>query len=90
VEANSRFYKLIDYGEKHIYDKLHVDYYAVSYPDFLIFDEDWDKKNKVHCYYLIGLGNLGLGNKAKAKEAFSQALKLDQNHLNCILYKKMV
>ena len=86
--ANARFYKLIDYGEQHSFDSVRIDYFAVSLPDFMIFEEDWDKRNQVHCCYLIGLGNLGLGNVAKAKEAFAKALKLDQNDLNCILYNR--
>ena len=32
VAANSRFYKLISYGEAHIYDEVKMDYFAVSYP----------------------------------------------------------
>lgn len=87
--ANARFYKLIDYGEQHMFDNVRIDYFAVSLPDFMIFEEDWNKRNVVHCYYLIGLGNLGLGNILKAKEAFSKVLELDKNHLNCILYHNL-
>ncbi|WMJ89737.1 DUF5107 domain-containing protein [Anaerocolumna sp. MB42-C2] len=87
--SNARFYKLIDYGEQHRFDKIRIDYFAVSLPDFMIFEEDWDKRNEAHCYYLIGLGNLGLGDIEKAKEAFAKTLELDKNHLNCILYNKI-
>ncbi|NLK74677.1 MAG: DUF5107 domain-containing protein [Clostridiales bacterium] len=90
IEANARFYKLLDYGEHHIYDKFKKDYFAVSLPDFLIFKDDMDKKHKAHCYYLIGLGNLGLDRKEEAREALQKAIELDQNHLNCILYLKQV
>lgn len=90
AEAKARFYKLIDYGETHIFDEVKIEYFAVSLPDFMIFNEDWNKRNKVHCYYLIGLGYLGLRNKAKAKEYLAKALKLDQNHQNCLCYYKEV
>ncbi len=88
VASNSRFYKLISYGEAHIYDEVKMDYFAVSYPDLLIFDENFTKKNKAHCCYLCGLGNLGLGNKEKAKTCFEETLKLDPHHLLAKLYLK--
>ncbi len=75
--SNSRFYKLISYGEAHIYDKVKMDYFAVSYPDLLIFKEDFTKKNKAHCYFLMGLGNMGLGNTKKAVECLKETLQLD-------------
>ncbi len=88
LEANARFYKLIDYGERHLRDEISPDYFAVSLPEFLIFEEDLNQKNQVHCYYLMGLGNLGLGNELLAHQFFDKALALDPNHQNCIIYKK--
>jgi tetratricopeptide (TPR) repeat protein len=79
-EGKGRFNKLRDYGEKHLYDHVKLDYFAVSLPDFLIFDEDLDKKNQLHCYYLMGLGSLGFNHRAKAKENFERVLQLDVNH----------
>lgn len=89
-EAKSRFSKLIDYGEKHLFDSVRIEYFAVSLPDFLIFDEDLNIKNQAHCYYLIGLGNLGLGDNKKADDAFEKVLKLDHNHMNCRRYKERI
>ncbi|MDD3278694.1 MAG: DUF5107 domain-containing protein [Lachnospiraceae bacterium] len=89
AEANARYYKLIDYGEKHLRDTFVMDYFAVSMPDFLIFEEDMDQKNQVHCYYLMGLGKLGLGKKQEAAEAFQKALDLDHNHQNAAIYLRM-
>ena len=89
VEAKSRYYRLLDYGERHLYDKMRVEYFAVSLPDFMIFDDDLDKRNKTHCYYLMGLGYLGLGDKEKAAEAFRNAMQLDPTHLNAGRYLKM-
>ncbi len=71
--ANSSFYRLIDYGEAHLRDKVEIDYFAVSLPDFLVFDEDYTARNRAHCYYLMALGNLGLGKKEKAEEYFLKA-----------------
>lgn len=87
-EANARFYKLIDYGERHLFDTVKTEYFAVSLPDFLIFEDDLNVRNQVHCNYLMGLGYLGLGEKNKAKDYFEKALTMDKNHMNCIIYKK--
>ena len=58
---------------------------AVSYPELMIYNEDFTRKNMAHCYYVIGLGNLGLGNMEKAREAFEKTLSLDRSHNNCRL-----
>jgi tetratricopeptide (TPR) repeat protein len=78
--ARSRFNKLVDYGERNLHKKQVMDYFAVSLPDFLVFDVDLDEKNKVHCYYMMGLGYLGLGENNKALAAFNNALRLAPNH----------
>lgn len=88
-EANARFYKLLDYGEKHIRDNMRIDYFAVSLPDFLIFEDDLNLKNEAHCYYLMGLAKLGLDAPAEADAYFAEVLKRDKSHQNGILYKKM-
>ena len=84
--SKSRFQKLISYGEAHIYDEVKMDYFAVSYPDLQIFEEDLTRKNQAHCYYLMGLGNLGLKNMEKAAQYFKDTLKLDPHHLNARIY----
>lgn len=90
IEANSRFYKLLDYGEKHLRDHMRIDYFAVSLPDFLIFEDDLNKKNQTHCYYLMGLGKMGLGRNEEAYADFEKALELDGNHQNCQIYQNMI
>lgn len=68
AEEKSRFYRLIDYGKQHLEDEVKIEYFAVSLPEFLIFDEGYTLRNRAHCYYLMALGNIGLGNAAKAEE----------------------
>lgn len=87
--ACSCFNKLKDYGETHLNDQIKNDFFAVSLPDFLIFEDDMDRKNKAHCYYLMGLSELGYGHKEMAKSYFENALQLDFNHQNCLIYLKM-
>src|SRR5699024_9409491 len=54
--ANAKFEKLISYGKKHMNDDVKIDYFAVSLPDLMIWEDDLNKKNQIHCLYLIGLG----------------------------------
>ena len=88
-EANACFYKLIDYGERHLRDQVRIDYFAVSLPDFLIFEDDLNVRNEAHCYYLMGLGKLGLGKKGEAAEDLEKVLERDPGHQNGILYREM-
>lgn len=86
-EAKARFYRLIDYGEQHLKDQVKIEYFAVSLPDFLIFDEDYTRKNKAHCCYLMALGNIGLGSLEKAHHFLEQAIQQDPSHMMCRIYK---
>ena len=89
VEARARFNKLLDYGERHMFDHMRVSYFAVSLPDFLIFEDDLDKKNRAHCHYLIGLARLGLGQPDEAAQAFDETVRLEPTHQNAIRYRKL-
>ena len=89
AQAKARFNKLLDYGERHMFDHMRVSYFAVSLPDFLIFDDDLDRKNRAHCHYLIGLARLGTGEKEAAAQAFASAIREEPTHQNAIRYRKM-
>jgi tetratricopeptide (TPR) repeat protein len=88
-EAETIFTAMMEYGTSHMEDHLKMDYFAVSLPDFLIFDEDLDKKNRVHCNYLIGLGRLGLCDEEGAHNAFEQVLKLDCAHIGVAEFSEL-
>ncbi|MCR5323818.1 MAG: DUF5107 domain-containing protein [Lachnospiraceae bacterium] len=59
-EAAKIFTEMKEYGTKHMNDRITIDYFAVSLPDFLIFEADLNKKNRKHCENMIRLGNDGL------------------------------
>lgn len=79
-EANIRFKKLIDFGENHLSDQIKIDYFAVSMPDLLIWEEDLQIRNQIYCHYLIGLGYKGMGMNTKAKNSFKKVLEADNFH----------
>ena len=72
-EAHGRFYKLINYGKQHIYMKQTMDYFAVSLPDLLIWEDSLDAKNRAHCLNMLALGYLGLGDKEHANRYLQEA-----------------
>lgn len=88
-EAQTRFNQLVSFGEKHLSDIFKMDYFAVSLPDLQIWDDDMDKKNQIHCHYLMGLGYLGLGETGKAISAFGKAAKADNNHQGVQIHREI-
>lgn len=63
-----------------MFDDVTIDYFAVSLPDFLVFEDDLNGRNKVHCFFMMCLGHLGLQQFEKARTLFSRVLELDVNH----------
>lgn len=88
-EANGRFHKLVNYGEKHLFDKVRMDYFAVSLPDLLIWEDDLQVRNEIHCKYMMALGYCGLGNKDKSMRYLGEAEALDINHQGIQAFKTL-
>ncbi|MGN0571534.1 MAG: DUF5107 domain-containing protein [Candidatus Fimenecus sp.] len=88
-DANLRFDKLISYADTHMDDTVKIDYFAVSLPDFLVFDEDLNKKNRVHCLFMKALGLLGKGEKLQAENLFKEAFSLDNSHFAAHFYQAL-
>ena len=89
-EAEKRFNNLLNYGKAHIGDTVELDYFAISLPDLLIWEENLDERNAIHCRYLIGLGEFGLKNYAEAMTAFQNVLQHDLYHLPARIHLHMV
>lgn len=79
-KATDRFEKLIVHGDKHINDDCKIEYFAVSLPDLAIWEEDLNKRNQIHCFNVMSLGYLGVGDTEKANVYSEKILKLDVNH----------
>ncbi|MEK5027862.1 tetratricopeptide repeat protein [Paenibacillus sp. FSL M7-1046] len=88
-EAKRRFNKLIDYAEKHIFDDIKIDYFAVSLPDFLVFEDDLNRHNVIHCRYMRGLGLLGLGRDEEAGTELELALEMEPNHQGVMVHRRV-
>ncbi|GAA4729321.1 DUF5107 domain-containing protein [Flavisolibacter ginsenosidimutans] len=89
-KATQIFQRLVQYGKEHVNGDVKIDYFAVSLPDLLIFEDDLSLRNRVHCHYMLGLGLLGLGEYQEAEQAFKKALQEDVVHLGCITHLRLV
>lgn len=85
-QANAIFEKLKAYGQTHLDDVIKMDYFAVSLPDFLVFDVDLNQRNRIHCAYMLGLGALGLQQFEEACAWFSQILEMNAAHQGAHLH----
>ena len=90
AEARSLFKKLVQYGQDHLQDEVKMDYFAVSLPDFLVFEEDLASRNQVHCHYMIALGYLGLQRLEQAAGEFTRVLALNADHTGAHLHKRLI
>ena len=79
-QAVRRFQKLVDYGREHIRDDVKIDYFAVSLPDLLIFEENLNERNRKHCLFMMSLGLKGLGRIDEAEKCAEELLAMDNAH----------
>ncbi len=82
--AKSKFNRLIYHGLEHMNDHIEIDYFAVSLPDFLIFDTDLDRKNRVDSAFLTSLGYIGIGDTKNAEKYITAGLNDDVSHQGLI------
>ncbi|TCO09762.1 tetratricopeptide repeat protein [Natronoflexus pectinivorans] len=89
-EADDRFSRLIEYGNKHLNDEVRIDYFAVSLPDLLIWDDDLNIRNRIHCMYIKGLGLLGLGRVDEAETLFKEVSSMECTHAGVKIHQSMI
>ncbi len=85
-EAKNRFETLHQYGQTHLDDRVVIDFFAVSLPDLMIFDDDLDARNRLHCHFMMGLGCLGLGEITQAQQHFDTVRRMDPSHEGAWLF----
>ena len=87
--ARDRFQMLIAFGERHMGDAVTLDYFAVSLPDVLIWDDDLTARNRMHCRYLKALGLIGLGRCEEATALLQDVLGTDPSHIGATVHCAM-
>lgn len=88
--ANKIFNNLIAYGTRHENDEIKIDYFAVSLPDLLIFEDDLQKRNFIHCKYIGGLGYLGAGMFKESEDNLQIVLKESTMHFGAKTHLKFI
>jgi tetratricopeptide (TPR) repeat protein len=89
-KAEKIFSRLRVFAAEHFNDNIKIDYFAVSLPDLLVFDSDLKEKNKNHCRYLMGLGELGMRNFSLSAQHFNEVLKYDCSHQGAMIHLDMI
>ncbi|WP_069998579.1 DUF5107 domain-containing protein [Cellulosilyticum sp. I15G10I2] len=91
ADAKKCYHQLIAYGEKHLFDQVGYDYFAVSLPEMEVFQDSIWERNTHYCNYLIALGKLGLGDTHEAQHILKKILDKNPSyqgalqHLNDIV-----
>ncbi len=89
-KANDIFNSLCNYGNEHVNDEPVIDYFAVSLPNLLVFDDDLPLRNKIHCWLMLGLGSFGLEQYEAARQYFSMVLEADAENQKAVSHLHMV
>lgn len=90
AKAIQLFSRLVEYGQTHLHDAVKIDYFAVSLPDLLIFEDDLAVRNQTHCYYMMGLGYTGLHKEEEAHACLQQVLQQDAMHFGAKVHLPMI
>lgn len=72
--AKKCFHQLLAFGERHLFDRVEYDYFAVSLPEIEVFPDNIQDRNDTYCNYLIALGNLGLKKIEIANDRLTEIL----------------
>src|SRR5260370_18080643 len=80
-EAVSVLDELLDFASRQLNAEVTIDYFATSLANFLLFDDDLQKRNRTECLFLRGLAKLGLRRIEESAADLREALTLDANHM---------
>lgn len=87
--ARKSFHQMIIFGEKHVFDQIQDDFFAVSQPELEVYQEDMQLRNILYCNYLRALGCIGLGEKTKASTLLHEILEKQAEHLGALSHLPM-
>ncbi|MFV0364561.1 MAG: DUF5107 domain-containing protein [Suipraeoptans sp.] len=78
--AKKNYHQLKAYGEKHIFDHVTYDFFAVSLPELNVYQEDITDNNVTYCKYLMALSEIGLQNTDEAVSKLEEILDEHPDH----------
>jgi tetratricopeptide (TPR) repeat protein len=77
-KAIDTFNQLLQYSSEKEDHVMEIDYFAVSLPNYLIFDDDINLKYQHFIKYIKALGFYGLGKKEEALKIYREIIKSNQ------------
>ena len=86
ADARKLLGQLLQAGSERLQAPAKIDYFAVSLPNMLVFDEDLAKRNQIEGRYLIAVARLGLGKRAVAEKELRRVLSLENSHLRAAVF----
>jgi len=85
--AMKAYHQLKAFGEKHLFDQVSYDYFAVSLPELAVFPSNIQERNDIYCEYLIALSEIGLRHYERAEEKLNAILKRQPDYAGAIQHK---
>lgn len=89
-KAMKSYHQLKAFGEKHLFDTVTYDYFAVSLPELEVFPSNIQERNTIYCKYLIALSEIGLKHYEEASKKLDEILNMQQNYQGAIQHKLML
>jgi hypothetical protein len=86
TQAHELFARLVHYGTQHRDQTPAPDYFAVSLPTFLVFDDNPHQRHRIHCDYVTALGHIGLGHWAEAGALLRGILADEPSHQGSVIH----
>ncbi len=81
------YHQLKAFGEKHIFDRVSYDYFAVSLPELDVFPSGIQERSELYCEYLIALSEIGLRLYERAAERLDAILERQPDHAGAVRHK---
>jgi tetratricopeptide (TPR) repeat protein len=72
---------LTSVADEQDHTQVKIDYFATSLPNFLLFEDDLQKRNHIECLYLKGLAERGRGLDEQAERSFCEVVGFEVSHL---------
>lgn len=88
--AKKCYHQLLSFGEKHLFDEVSYDYFAVSLPNTIMFDDDIQLNNQLYCEYLMALSQIGLANYEVAREKLTKILVIKPDHQGAVRHLALI
>ena len=89
-KAKRDYHQLKAFGEKHIFDEVSYDYFAVSLPELEVFPNNIQTRNTIYCRYLMALGEIGLKNYDSASAMLDMVLQMQADHQGALQHKELL